>query len=299
MNLLQDKHGQPFPIVTFTAITWCVAVFAGVNLQADMGWPVLARWGYLPDFAVYHGSYWALITTAFVHVAPLHLFFNMYWLWIIGGAFERTLGSVALFIFMMTSAFVSSGLQFATGDLGIGMSGVGYALFGFAWISRGRYPEFARIATQSTVQTFIFWFFLCIVATYGHLMNIANMAHLAGLAFGTAVAGMLIHPSRRIVLGLAVTVLSAASVVPIFWNPMNGIWVVEQANAAAEARNYDKAIPLYRRSLQLGGVNPAYVYEALAQIYQEQKKPTEADAALNELRKIEPRAADAVRSSGN
>jgi GlpG protein len=81
-----------------------------VNAQQAMGDAALARWGYVSEERIYEGAHWGLLTNAVVHIQPLHLIFNLYWLWILGGAFERTFGPVRMLLFVICSAVVSSGL---------------------------------------------------------------------------------------------------------------------------------------------------------------------------------------------
>ena len=82
MIFKQGPTGRQIPILTAVACAVCVLVFIGVNTQGPSSVAVLARWGSIPERAIYGGAYWGLVTSAFVHVEPIHLLFNMYWLWI-------------------------------------------------------------------------------------------------------------------------------------------------------------------------------------------------------------------------
>ena len=180
-------RSRPFPVLTALACAVCVVIFLGINTSGAHTDAAFRKWGLLTGEDLYNGAFWSLITTAFVHVEPLHLLFNMLWLWALGSAFEQRFGPLAWIVFVLGSAFVSSGIELLTGELGIGMSGVGYALFGFGWLTRGRLPEFARIVTDQTVMMFVGWGILCIVTTQLGIMHIANLAHGAGFVFGAGV----------------------------------------------------------------------------------------------------------------
>ena len=281
------------PVLTPVFVAWCIAVFAGVNLQAHMGWDVLARWGYLPESAIYEGKYWGLISMAFVHQEPLHLIFNLYWLWILGNAFERRLGTPAFLGFVLTTAFISSGIQMGSGEIGIGFSGVGYALFGFAWMTRTRYPDFARIINDKTVQMFVGWFFLCIVSTYIGFMKIANVAHLAGFLSGAAIGAMIAQPAKRPLLYIGLFFLAMASVIPLFWNPLSFDWVAHQAYQAMVKHDYPVATRYLQRGIEMDG-DPSWCWSNLAQIYAFEGKPAEYRYALEQVRKADPEAADGI-----
>ena len=64
-----------------------------------------------------------------------------------------------------------------------GLSGVGYALFGYLWM-KGQYePEQGMILHPNTITTMLFWLVLCMTGLLG---PIANAAHVVGLLVGVA-----------------------------------------------------------------------------------------------------------------
>src|SRR5436309_2497422 len=84
-----------------------------------------------------------------------------------------------------SSFFRTSGaLEFGFSDGGVGLSGVGYGLFGLLWILSKRDHRFADAVDARTIQTFIIWFFVCIATTIMHVMQVANIAHGGGAALG-------------------------------------------------------------------------------------------------------------------
>lgn len=222
---------HPVPILTMGVITICCVVFLSINLQGASE-AALHRWGYVPPEEIWSGAYRGIISSAFVHVAPLHLIFNLYWLWILGSAIELEVGPARWLALFLTSAAVSSGLQLATGDGGIGMSGVNYAFFGFAWASRWQIDRFRSILSRETAMLMIIWLVGCWIATLGGYMNIANEAHLAGLVFGTLVAEVFVRKRRRVVLASALAVVTVVCLVPVFWAPWTREWAAMQAYRA-------------------------------------------------------------------
>jgi GlpG protein len=65
------------------------------------------------------------------------------------------------------------------------MSGINYALFGYAWI-KGKYqPHLGIGVAPQTVTVMLFWLVLCMTGLVG---DIANVAHVVGLIGGAAFA---------------------------------------------------------------------------------------------------------------
>ena len=109
---------QFIPYVTFGVIAWCVIVFLALNSSKSMTNVEGMKFGFFTLTEIYEGRWWALITSAFCHVEITHIFFNMYWLWILGPVIERQFGAVNFLAFVIGTAFISSGWQLATSHTG-------------------------------------------------------------------------------------------------------------------------------------------------------------------------------------
>jgi membrane associated rhomboid family serine protease len=138
------------------------------------------------------GEPWRLFTSAFPHLDPIHLLFNLYWTWKFGCRIEAVFGSLAtLGIFLLLDAG-SSAAQDAFAGPGVGLSGVGYGLLGFLWVLSHRDPRFQGTVDRGTVQLFAGWFIFCVFMTITHFWRVGNVAHgagaLLGLLLGCAVA---------------------------------------------------------------------------------------------------------------
>jgi membrane associated rhomboid family serine protease len=83
----------------------------------------------------------------------------------------RTAGLILLF------ALASSALEFDFSAGGIGLSCVGYGLFGLLWILSSRDERFRDTVAKPTIQLFVVWFFVCIGLTLAKVMPVANIAH--------------------------------------------------------------------------------------------------------------------------
>ena len=134
---------------------------------------------------VLRGEVWRLVTPIFVHMDGLHLLFNMLWLYQLGGLIESRRGSLTLLALAFASAVASNLGEVAwAGPVHAGgMSGVVYALFGYAWMV-GRYDPASGLGVSSrTVQYMMLWLFACMTGLLG---PVANAAHVVGLVVGLA-----------------------------------------------------------------------------------------------------------------
>ena len=143
------------------------------------------------------GQLWRLVTSIFPHVDILHLAFNLYWLWVLGTVVERVYGHSKTILLLALFAVGSNALDFAFDQGGVGLSGVGYGLFGLLCVLSERDERFRGAIDRRTVQLFVGWFFICIVTTLTYTFVVANVAHGAGAILG-ALAGLAITlPNRR------------------------------------------------------------------------------------------------------
>ena len=141
------------------------------------------------------GQIWRIITPIFLHFGLLHIIFNMYWLYYLGGGLEGKLGLGRMFGFIIISAVISNLGQYLISGPGFGgMSGVNYALFGYIWIRGKNDPFFEMQLDQGTITMLLIWFAICFTGLVG---NIANGAHTFGLIAGVA-AGWLWRPKAPV-----------------------------------------------------------------------------------------------------
>ena len=189
--LLREVKSAPVTSVTCGVI---VVLFLAVRLSPDPH-AALIRFGYRGAVQVWGGSVWALLTTAVVHEAYWHVGANLGWLWHLGRAVEEAMGSRRAALLVLASAFVSSATQLAMfEDVGFGASGVVYALFGFAWVARNKYPTLAAAVGRGTVSLFVAGL---VVGFVGFLRTLGNGAHAGGLAFGACAAVPFVLERRR------------------------------------------------------------------------------------------------------
>ena len=140
------------------------------------------EYAFLPE--VLHGQLWRLVTPIFLHSlsSPLHIIFNMYWLFELGRMIESRRGGRFLLFFVLILAVSSNLCQYMLSGPGFGgMSGVVYGLFGYIWMKGKFDPGDGLMLHPTTIMIMLFWFVFCFFGS----LNIANGAHAGGLAVGT------------------------------------------------------------------------------------------------------------------
>jgi membrane associated rhomboid family serine protease len=166
------------------------------------------------DARALHGQLWRLFTPVLPHVDIYHLAFNLYWVAVFGRRVEEIFGSLRTAAWLLVFAAGSMVAEYALADGGVGLSGVGYGLFGFLWVLAKRDQRFADAISKQTTQLFIAWFFLCLALTYTDVWKVGNVAHAAGAGFG-ALAGFLMAPPQGYRRPVAIVAL-ACSLVAVF-----------------------------------------------------------------------------------
>jgi membrane associated rhomboid family serine protease len=215
----------PVPLVTYGVIAACALIFVLFNVLQGGNLQRLSDALAPSNVAIWHGAVWGLASSAFVHLAPWHLLFNMMWARDFGRVLERDMGAASYLLFVLVSAAVSSGWQLlVSGATGIGYSGVVYAAFGYLLARRKSHPAYQALLTSRTIQWMLGWLALCIVLTWTGTWSIGNAAHLAGLATGYLAGLQLEYPKRRKLLTAASAILVAGAVLSCVYVPWSSEW---------------------------------------------------------------------------
>lgn len=148
------------------------------------------------------GEVWRLFTPAILHYDPIHLLFNMLWLFLLGRQIEQRLKSVRYIIFIIAAGIFSNTAQYMmSGPDFLGFSGVLCAMFTFIWLRQRRAPWEGYQLDRSTIifiSLFIAAMFLIQVASFLSAVYagtsfdpiIANTGHLSGAAAGVVMGRM-------------------------------------------------------------------------------------------------------------
>ena len=140
---------------------------------------------WLDKLAVADGEYWRLWTVTLVHADLLHLFFNMYALYLAGPIVERWYGSLWFLILYLLCAAAGSVASFVFGgDVpAVGASGAIFGLFGVLLAANRLHHPVDR-ANRGLVSQLGFLVLLNLVFGFASGGQIDNAAHLGGLFAG-------------------------------------------------------------------------------------------------------------------
>lgn len=185
----QSGRSSEIP-VTWGILLLCVLVFAETDLLKDpRGVKALflfstdGTWG-----AVRAGEWWRVLTPAILHGGIFHIFFNLLWWWQLGAMIELRKGSLYLLLLTLVIAAGSNTLQFELGSPWfLGLSGVVFGLFGYAWVKGNLDPGDGIGVAWQDAQWMLIWFVVC---SLGFVGRVANWAHAGGLILGVSIGAV-------------------------------------------------------------------------------------------------------------
>jgi membrane associated rhomboid family serine protease len=173
----------PMPPITKALLLACVGMFClGLLFNGLQVW--LALWPlqsgmFLP---------WQMVSYAFLHGDPVHLFFNMLGLWMFGSELERVWGPKRYAQLLLVSVLVAAAVQLLIGLAGmgrptVGASGALFGLllsFGMLFPDRIIMPLFPPIPMKAKVFVAVFGGLELLMGLMGS-SGVAHFAHLGGM----------------------------------------------------------------------------------------------------------------------
>ena len=182
------------PLVSATTVIIAATVIVSLSALLSSEGEFLLTAFQLDKAAVAAGEYWRLWSVTLLHGSLLHLFFNMYALYLAGPIVERWYGSVRFVLFYLACAAAGSVGSFVFGgDLpSVGASGAIFGLFGLLLVAGRVHKPVDRGSRMLVSQLGML---ILINIGFGFVFpGIDNAAHLGGLAAG-AFLGALIPPT--------------------------------------------------------------------------------------------------------
>lgn len=191
-----------FGVGPLTAVLICTCILIALWTRTDNG-EALRKVPFLffseyyasPDMSdrilaspeVRSGQIWRIITPMLLHFGIFHILFNMLWLRDLGGMIETVEGTGKLLGLILVSAAFSNWAQYVvSGNPNFGgMSGVVYALLGYVWMKGKYHPGSGLYLHKETVTMMLIWLVIGFIPNLLPI-NMANWAHLGGLAVGVA-----------------------------------------------------------------------------------------------------------------
>jgi membrane associated rhomboid family serine protease len=195
------------PVVTYALIAINVVVFLAegqFGIGSTSGGTELFRRFALDGPDVANGDYWRIVTSGFLHAGLLHIFFNMYLLYLLGNMLEPAIGSVRFALVYFVSLFAGSlgALIVSPDTLTVGASGAVFGLMGAAAVelsARGINPMETGIGGL-IIFNLLFSFVFSGISIGGHIGGLIGGA-LTGFLFLQADQR---HIPRQASLGLTV-----------------------------------------------------------------------------------------------
>ncbi|OUR73153.1 hypothetical protein A9Q77_05565 [Marinomonas sp. 42_23_T18] len=178
-----------------------VAILTGLGSQySQLSWfsflPIQVSGNYITtthfNYVLEHHQYWRLITPIFIHFSMIHIAFNLLWMWDIGRKVEKVIGSYFYLLLVLLTALLSNYLQYLSTESPLfgGMSGVVYAIIGFAWLVPKLIPHCPSLISKPIMIFLILWLALGYSNVFEQIGmgKMANTAHLIGLVCGLVCA---------------------------------------------------------------------------------------------------------------
>ncbi|MDU7360576.1 MAG: rhomboid family intramembrane serine protease [Propionibacteriaceae bacterium] len=148
-----------------------------------------ATW--LPGVAT--GAFWQVLTSAFTHIQPWHIFFNMMALWVLGPQVEMAFGRARFVAMYLFSALTAGVLVMIFGTPFGGTLGASGAIFGLM----GAFLVVALKQRHSqSIRSVLIWLGLNAVITF-MVPNVSWEGHLGGLLGGVAITALMVYLPRK------------------------------------------------------------------------------------------------------
>lgn len=202
------------PTLTYVLIGINVLVALGAFLSGasatgggGIGGSSLLQEGAVSRVAIDQGEYWRLITSGFLHTGMIHLLFNMFALYILGGMLEPAIGRLRFAVIYFVSLLAGSfgALLLSPDAATAGASGAVFGLMGAAVVvmrNRGIDPMESGIGL---------WLGLNLLITFT-IPGISIGGHLGGLIGGALAALILTEVVGRLRMSQTVGAVLAAGI---------------------------------------------------------------------------------------
>jgi membrane associated rhomboid family serine protease len=160
----------------------------------------LALWPLHLDFMP-----WQLVTYAFLHANLMHLAFNMYGLWLFGGAMEELLGRRAFLRLYFASVLSAALMQLLVTSLSgsdtptVGASGGVFGLllaYGMCFPRRKLMLLFPPVPISARVFVTLYAAIELTLGVTGSQQGVAHFAHIGGMIGGYLVIRRWLHRDR-------------------------------------------------------------------------------------------------------
>jgi membrane associated rhomboid family serine protease len=186
--------GQTLTPTVRNILLTCIGVFLLEMWLGDRLVVVFGLWP--PNSYTPHFQPWQLVSYAFLHGGYMHLFFNMFALYMFGPEVERLMGSRRFFTYYIVCVIGAAVAQLAVLRLvgnppvpTVGASGGIFGLllaFGLAFPRRKLMLLFPPIPMPAWLFVTLYGLLELYLGVSGHDSSVAHFAHLGGMVVGFA-----------------------------------------------------------------------------------------------------------------
>ena len=183
---------------TILLIVWNILVhilliiFYGVDKSFGPNINAIHALALHPYLVLFKGEWWRIVTALFIHMDSLHLFFNMYALYIAGRIVEIYYGRMRTLGIYFVSGIIGNIASLLLPAFSVGSSGAVFGLFGALVVIEKR-------VTGTAVAVLVFLIIVILLSNLAYPGRINNIAHIVGALVGYITAKhMQPHESTKI-----------------------------------------------------------------------------------------------------
>jgi membrane associated rhomboid family serine protease len=252
MSLLNPLNSRKYRFY-WSILIGLMTIGLFIVIQSESNWEDItpetySKYGapYAKD--IFDGAIWGIVTNSFVHKQLWHILLSVPLFIFLGILFEKRNFPLFFILFVAISSFVASSLQLAmTGDPGIGLNGVNFALFSYLLFMIKPKPKYKKVKTIIWIGT-VAALVLSILNIFNEWYNFGTTTVLTGFLFGLIVA---ISQKRKYIFYSFQTVLWVICLLTLFYNPYSSEWNTVQGSKAFVLGDVYKAEEFYLRALEL------------------------------------------------
>lgn len=196
------------PIVTYTIIAICVAIFAGQVATAggnfsDVSGSIVFYGGAQANFLVVQGQIWRIFTAMFLHLNIIHIGTNMLSLYFIGPLVEQIYKPRNYLIIYLVSGIAGGVTLLFLGSpdsVAVGASGAIAGIFGALGVIFFQLRDRLGRNANGLIGQWFFWLALNVILNISN-STLAWQDHLGGLVAGIILAIILSPRHQAYTLG--------------------------------------------------------------------------------------------------
>ena len=188
------RDDSTIPTVIFVLLITNGLIYAGQQFLPNhlmyffALWPLASQPPQAPPFEI-----WQVLTYGFLHGSPMHIFFNMFGLWMFGRDIERLLGPQRFLTYYLVCVVGAAAVQLTVSSVQGGIYptvGASGGIFGLLLAYAMFFPNrmvvllFPPIPMRAKYFVIVFGLFELYLGVSGRSPGVANFAHLGGMLFG-------------------------------------------------------------------------------------------------------------------